>query len=148
MVKLKLMFKIIYAIAVVLSLVYLTGCGSTPQIIETEIKVPFETTIHDTIILRETVINKDSIWTGALVDSLNNEIGWLKVYHSKKIAELKLNKRDTVTIIDTITISTNNKNLLPVIAGSLSWWEQLILYGGIGAILSLLIAIRFKRGKI
>jgi predicted nuclease of restriction endonuclease-like RecB superfamily len=109
--------------------------------------VPVETTVHDTVLLRDTVISKDSLWTGEVVDSLNNVIGWLRVYYNKKIAELSISKYDTLLIHDTLYISKESE-LLPTIASSLSWWEQIIFYGGIGAIISLLIALRFKRGKV
>lgn len=125
----------------------LYSCSSAPTIIEREIKVPFETTIHDTITLKDTVINKDSLWTGNVVDSLNNVIGWLKVFYNKKIAELKISKKDTAVIIDTVFIP-KDQGIIPAVVNTLSWWEQLILYGGIGAIISLLIAIRIKRKKI
>jgi len=130
---------------VVVLLLY--SCSSAPTIIEREIKVPFETTIHDTITLKDTVINKDSLWTGNVVDSLNNVIGWLKVFYNKKIAELKISKKDTAVIIDTVFIP-KDQGIIPAVVNTLSWWEQLILYGGIGAIISLLIAIRIKRKKI
>ena len=135
--------RFFYAVVVLL----LYSCSSAPTIIEREIKVPFETTIHDTITLKDTVINKDSLWTGNVVDSLNNVIGWLKVFYNKKIAELKISKKDTAVIIDTVFIP-KDQGIIPAVVNTLSWWEQLILYGGIGAIISLLIAIRIKRKKI
>ncbi len=148
MVNLKLMFRIIILVAVVLSILTITGCGSTPTLITKEIKVPYETTIHDTIILRDTVINQDTLWSGEVIDSLNNEIGWLRIYLGKKIAELNLKKKDTLLVRDTILVPNNKNNLIPIVASALTWWEQVILYGGIGAILSLLIAMRIKRGKL
>lgn len=134
----------IHFIAAVLLLI---GCSSTPTILEREIKVPVVTTIHDTITLRDTVINQDTLWSGEVVDSLNNIIGWLKVNPNKKAAELKISKKDTAVIIDTVFIA-RDQNMIPAVVDTLSWWEQLIFYGGVGAIISLLIALRFKRGSI
>jgi len=132
----------IFFIAVLLLLI---GCSGSPQLIEREIKVPYEIAVHDTIFLQDTVINQDTVWSGEVVDSLNNVIGWLKVFYNKKIAELKISKKDTAAV----EITAGNSNpLMLVVVKSLSWWEQLILYGGIGAIISLLIALRIKRGKV
>lgn len=125
----------------------LYSCSSTPTILEKEIKIPIETTIHDTVLLRDTVISKDTLWAGEVTDSLNNVIGWLKVFYNKKIAELKISKKDTAVIIDTVFIP-KDKNMIPAVVSSLTWWEQLILYGGMASIITLLIALRFKRGKV
>lgn len=134
--------KLFYA-----ALLLLIGCSGSPRIIEREIKVPYEIAVHDTIILRDTVINQDTLWSGEVVDSLNNVIGWLKVFYNKRIAELKISKKDTAVIIDTVYI-IKEQSLIPAAVNTLSWWEQLILYGGIGAIISLLIALRIKRGRL
>ena len=134
--------KIFYA-----ALLLLIGCSGSPRIIEREIKVPYEIAVHDTIFLQDTVINQDTVWSGEIVDSLNNAIGWLKVYYNKKIAELKISKKDTVAIIDTVCIP-QNQNIVPAVVSALTWWEQIILYGGIASIITLLIALRFKRGKV
>jgi len=135
--------KLFYAAALLL----LIGCSGSPQLIEREIKVPYEIAVHDTIFLQDTVINQDTVWSGEVVDSLNNVIGWLKLFYNKKIAELKISKKDTVAAVDTVCIP-QNQNIVPTVVSALSWWEQLILYGGIGAIISLLIALRIKRGKL
>ena len=129
------------------ALLLLIGCSGSPRILEREIKVPYETVVHDTIFLQDTVINQDTVWSGEVVDSLNNVIGWLKVYYNKKIAELKISKKDTVAITDTVFIP-QNQNMVPALVSALTWWEQIVLYGGIGAIISLLIALRIKRGKV
>jgi hypothetical protein len=125
----------------------LIGCSGSPQLIEREIKVPYEIAVHDTILLQDTVINQDTLWSGEVVDSLNNVIGWMKVFYKKKIAELKISKKDTIAIIDTVFIP-QNQNIVPALVSALTWWEQLILYGGIGVIISLLIVLRIKRGKL
>lgn len=138
------MYKKLFSSALLLLLI---GCSGTPKILEREIKVPVVTTIHDTITLRDTIINQDTLWSGEVVDSLNKVIGWLKVNSNKKAAELKITKKDTAVIIDTVYI-TKEQNLIPAAVNTLSWWEQLILYGGLGAIISLLIALRIKRGKV
>ena len=128
-------------------LLLLIGCSGTPTILERAIKVPVVTTIHDTIMLRDTVINQDTLWSSKVVDSLNTVIGWLKVNPNKKAAELKITKKNTAVIIDTVFIS-KEQNMIPVVVDTLSWWEKLIFYGGLGAIISLLIALRIKRGKV
>ena len=69
------------------------------------------------------------------------------MFYNKKIAELKISKKDTVAVVDTVFIP-QNQNIVPAVVSALTWWEQLILYGGIGAIISLLIALRIKRGKL
>ena len=134
--------KLFYA-----ALLLLIGCSGSPRIIEREIKVPYEIAVHDTIILRDTVINQDTLWSGEVVDSLNNVIGWLKVFYNKRIAELKISKKDTATITDTVFIP-QNQNMVPAVGSALTWWEQIVLYGGIGMIISLLIALRIKRGRL
>ena len=111
--------KLFYA-----ALLLLIGCSGSPQLIEREIKVPYEIAVHDTIFLQDTVINQDTVWSGEVVDSLNNVIGWLKVYYKKKIAELKISKKDTVAIIDTVFIP-QNQNIVPAVVSALTWWEQI-----------------------
>ena len=137
--------KLFYSAAVLL----LIGCSSTPLIKNTALVARPQ--INDTIKLRDSVIVKDSIvvdslWFGEVKDSLGRVIGDLKVYFKNKIAELKLNeKKDTVTF----EIPAGNSNpFMPVVVKSLSWWEQLIFYGGMASIITLLIALRFKRGKV
>ena len=127
----------------------LIGCSSTPLIKKTAIVA--RTQIKDRIKLRDSVIVKDSfvvdsLWFGEVKDSLGRVIGDLKVYYKNKIAELKLNeKKDTVTV----EITAGNSNpLMPVVVKSLSWWEQIIFYGGMASIITLLIALRFRRGKV
>lgn len=120
-----------YLLGIVLLLTIFDGCGSTPAIIEREIKVPFETTIHDTISLRDTIINQDTLWSGQVIDSLNNVIGWLKVFYKNKIAELKLKKADTVKTIIADTLYKDKTKVVQIISGLLPWWGEglLILFG-------------------
>lgn len=133
----------------ILVVVLLFGC-TTPKVIIRKVEIPYPLpAITDTVTLRDTVIAKDSLWFGNVTDSLGKVIGDLTVYFKKKIASLNLYK-DTiyVPVKDTIEVPNNTNALIPAIVGVLSWWEQTILYGGIGLILALLIAIRTKTGKL
>lgn len=128
------------------------SCSSSTTITEREVQVPvIIPEVNDTTIyLRDTVFVQDSIWYGEIKDSLNRVIGDLKVYFSKKIAAVNIkSKPDTITVIIPDTSKENlDIQILPAISGVLSWWEKIILYGGIGSILSFLIYMRAKRGKI
>lgn len=143
----------VYFILVLLSL--LIGCSGTNTIYQ-DIPVYVHTPpIQDTLWLKDTVyyydnmLPQDSLWYSDVVDSLNKKIGSVEVYYKKKIARLKLNaKTDTLLIRDTVKVPTNTNPILPVIVNSLTWWEQTILFGGLGIILALLTAMRVKRGKI
>jgi len=130
--------------------VLLIGCSTPkPIIIEREIPVPIPAYRDTTIVLRDTVVVQDSVWYGEVTDSLGKVIGDLTVYYKKKIASISLKERIVyVPIKDTVNTSDNSGSVVPIIINTLSWWEQTILYGGMGLILSLLIAMRVKRGKI
>lgn len=130
-------------------LLFLIGCSGTNTIIR-EVPIYLEKpALTDTVTLVDTVIVGDSVWYGQVNDSLGKVIGDLKVYFKKKIAELKLNAtKDTVWYVDTVEVNNATNPILPVLNSALSWWEKLILYGGLGSILSLLIYLRVKRGKI
>jgi len=137
---------------ILLSSLLLLSCSQTPTIITKPVivKVPeirdTVITLHDTVIVRDDGIS-DSLWIGNVKDSLGKEIGELKVYFKKKIAELNIKARtDTLFITDTIKVKENN--ILPIVTDALSWWEKTILYGGMGIIISLIIYLRVKRGKI
>lgn len=131
-------------------LLFLIGCSSTKPIVVEKPVVVTQLELRDTmIVLRDTVIVKDSLWYGEVTDSLGKVLGDLKVHFNKKIAELRLNERkDTIIIKDTIEVNNPANSIIPVVVNTLSWWEQTILFGTLGAILSLLIAMRVKRGKI
>lgn len=127
----------------------LSACSSAPTIIEKPIPVIIPELRDTTIILRDTVLVKDSVWYGEVTDSLGKVIGDLTVYFKKKIASLNL-KRDTVIVFIKDTTQSNS-NLDPFIRlanDNFSWWEKGILYGGLGTIISFLIFLRVKRGKI
>lgn len=128
----------------------LLGCSSSaPTIIEKPVVVTVPEFRDTTIVLRDTVIVNDSLWYGEVTDSLGKVIGDLKVYFKKKIAELKLNeKRDTIYIKIPVVSDDKPNSILPVVNSYFEWWEKIILYGGIGSILSLIIYLRIKRGKI
>lgn len=131
------------------SLLMVLACSSAPTIIEREIKVPIVIpSVRDSLIeLRDTIMVKDTLWFGEVTDSLNKVIGQITVDFKKKIASLNIKSRvDTVIYRDTLRIE--NTNLLPAINGVFTWWEKLIMYGGMGLIFSLLMYLRVKRGKI
>ncbi len=131
------------------SLLMVLACSSAPTIIEREIKVPIIIpSVRDSLIeLRDTVLVKDTLWFGEVTDSLNKVIGQITVDFKKKIASLNIKSRvDTVIYRDTLRIE--NTNLLPAINGIFTWWEKLIMYGGMGLIFSLLMYLRVRRGKI
>jgi hypothetical protein len=101
-------------------------------------KIPYEVTIKDTITLKDTVINNEPVWTGEVVDSLNNVIGSLKVYYKKKLAELIISKKDTVRKIDTIFVEQPFNDFLKETSGDFSLTEKIIYAAGIAAILLLI----------
>jgi hypothetical protein len=135
-------------LSAVLLLIMLSGCRTAaPVIIEKSIVIPG---IKDTaIILRDTVIQKDSLWLGEVKDSIGREIGNLKIYFSKKLAELKINeRRDTIYVKVPVPADDKSGSLLHLVDIGLEWWEKIILYGGIGIIISILIYFRATKGKI
>lgn len=140
---------VLYFILIIV-LFLLLGCSRTaPIVVEKPVIVTVPEFRDTAIVLRDTVIVKDSLWYGEVTDSLGKVIGDLKIYFKKKIAELKLNeKHDTVYIKDTILVSDNSNSILPVVNTYFEWWEKALLYGGIGSILSLIIYLRVKRGKL
>lgn len=123
---------IYFIILVVLLLSY--GCSSTPTIIEKPYPV-YIGGVHDTVYLtQDTVVYDDEMWYGDIVDSLENTIGWLRVYYNKKIAELKINPRiDTVTIHD--TIPSKPISVVETVYGILPTWAQILLMAIVGVLL-------------
>lgn len=138
--KLKSIFSFTYFVAMVVLSLVLIGCGSTTRVIEREVKVPYEVTIKDTIALKDTVILGEGFWYGEVVDSLNNVIGNLKVYYSRKIAELDIKKIDTVTVKDTIYVEKPIGDFLDKASSDFSLTDKIILYAiaGMAAIILLL----------
>lgn len=135
-------------------LLFLIGCSGTNTIIR-EVPIYLDRpALRDSIVLRDSVIYKDSVaidslWYGEVQDSLGKVIGDLKVYFKTKIAELKLNaKKDTVWYVDTVEVNNASNSILPVVVNSFEWWEKIILFGGLGLIISFLTYLRIKRGKI
>lgn len=128
------------------------GCSRTaPSVAAVPFTMP---AIKDSILLRDSVIYKDSVltdslWYGEVTDSLGQVIGDLKVFFKKKIAELKLNeKRDTIYVEIPVLRSYKPTSLLPMVNAAFAWWEKVILYGGLGIIISGLIYLRVKRGMV
>lgn len=143
----KILIKVLLLIMLLLSIVP-NGCRSAaPVIIEKPIIIPG---IKDTaILLRDTVIQKDSLWFGEVKDSIGREIGNLKIYFIKKLAELKINeRRDTIYVKVPVAADDKPNSLLHLVNIGLEWWEKVILYGGIGIIISILIYSRANKGKI
>lgn len=136
-------------IIVIFSL-FLIACSSSVKVIEREVPVIVETSaVSDTVTLRDTVDSNDYYLFGVISDSLKNELGNLKVFFEKKMALLSLKpKVDTITVhlIDTVRIKETQ--ILPIVTEQLLWYEKLILFSGIGLILSFLIYLRVKKIKI
>lgn len=128
----------------------LFGCSSAPTIIEREIEVPvLVPAVHDTIMLKDTVIVKDSLWYGEVQDSLGRVIGDLKVFFKRKIAELKLNeKKDTirVPVIDTVNVPANS--ISTVLDTGFNWWEKGVLYLMLILTSGIIVYLKLKRGKV
>ena len=126
------------------------ACSSSPEIQYVEKPVYIHTESYaDTLVLRDTVIAKDTVWYGDVVDSLNNKIGDLTVYYKNKIARIShYAKTDTFYIKDTIIVSNNTNSILPVIVDTFNFWENGLLFGGIGLIIGLIAYLRIKRGKV
>ena len=124
----------------------LLGCSSAPTVITRVIKEPVEYAVHDTITLHDTIYHNEPVWEGNVEDSLKNVIGWLRVYYNSKIAELKLTKKDTVTITvrDTVRVK---EGLLPVITNALTWWENILVYGVLSATIGFIIYLRSRKVK-
>ena len=107
----------------------LTACSTAPTIIYKEVPY-YVPAVHDTItLLPDTVYaptDSNAYWSGNVEDSLNNVIGWLKVYYNKKIAELNLYPRmDTVIITD--TLYQDKTKVVQIISGLLPWWGEALL---------------------
>lgn len=151
--RLRAIAGLIYFITVVLAIIYLIiGC-STPKVIEKPVEITIPV-LKDSIVLRDSVILRDSVlvdslWFGEVRDSLGQVVGDLKVHFKKKIAELKLNeKRDTINVKIPVHRNDKSDHLLNLVNTGFEWWEKIILYGGLGLILSGIIYLRIKRGKL
>jgi hypothetical protein len=143
---LKRIIKILYSLLLVVLLWLSVGCSSTPVMIEREVKVPYEVQIKDTITLKDTVINYEPVWTGEVVDSLNNVIGTLKVYYKRKLAELSISKKDTVTKIDTFFVEQPIGDFLDKTSSEFSLTDKIILYALAGlAVISIMMLRRKKK---
>lgn len=119
--------SLVYFLLVVLLLFF--GCSSTPTIIEKP-HIKYTPEFHTTIeLVQDTVylpIDSNAYWIGNVEDSLENVIGWLKVYYNKKIAELNLNaKQDTFIVHDTIPAMPIS--YVETVYGLLPSWAQIIL---------------------
>ncbi len=104
----------------------LISCSSV-QVVEKEVKVPVYIDRQDTLILKDSITVSDTIWYSNIVDSLKGVMGNLKVWYNKKIAELKLNYKDTVKIVQYDTIKTVIEKPITVISGLLPMWAEIIL---------------------
>jgi len=134
--------------------VLLIGC-STTEIVYRDVPIYIhQPEITDTLWLKDTVyyyddMLPDSVWYSDVVDSLNKKIGSVEVYYKKKIARLKLDaKTDTVFYRDTVTYNSPTNSIIPVVVNSFEWWEKTVFFGGLGMIISFLVYLRIKRGKI
>jgi len=121
--------RIGFAYSLMLVLLLIFGCSSTPTVIEKPYPV-YLPGIHDTIPLAQDTVylpsDSNAYWEGNVEDSLNNVIGWLKVYYNRKIAELKLNPRtDTVIVND--TIPSEPVKIVETVYGILPSWAQIAL---------------------
>lgn len=128
---------------ILISILLIVGCSSV-QYVEKEVKVPVYITVTDTMLLKDTVIALDTLWYSDVVDSLNNTIGWLKVYYKKKLAQLNITKKDTVKFTQIDTIYVDKPKPIEVISGLLPAWAEIVLIAiGIG-----LLYLTTKTGKI
>jgi len=121
--------RIGFAYSLMLVLLLIFGCSSTPTVIEKPYPV-YLPGVHDTIPLAQDTVylpsDSNAYWEGNVEDSLNNVIGWLKVYYNRKIAELKLNPRtDTVIVND--TIPSEPVKIVETVYGILPSWAQIAL---------------------
>lgn len=149
----------LYFLGVVLAIIYLFFGCSTAQVLHSQkpTEKPFEILIpavKDSIVLRDSVIQRDSLvidslWYGEVTDSVGKVIGDVKVYFKKKIAELNLNeKHDTIYVEVPVLCDDQSDHLLNLVNSGFEWWEKMILYGGLGLIISGIIYLRIRRKKL
>lgn len=145
-----------FLLNIILVSVLLIGCSSAPVIKERIVPVPVKIhPVEEVIEMRDTTNEAgDSLLYGSLVDSLNKVIAEITIDLKRKVAELKIPERiDTIYVAVKDTLPGNaaagiGNEIIPAVVSVLSWWEQSILYGGIGLIIALLIGLRVKRGKV
>lgn len=118
--------KLTSQIATLMSILLIVGCSST-QVIERKVEVPVYIERQDTLILKDSTTLIDTFWYSDITDSLKGVIGGLKVWYNKKLAELKLKYRDTVTVTVHDTVTVEREKPIAVISGLLPLWAELIL---------------------
>lgn len=116
--------------SLILGVLLLIGCSSTPTIIEKPYPVYFPGSHHTIELVQDTVnspIDSNAYWEGGVTDSLKKKIGWLKVYYNRKIAELKLHPRtDTIIVRDTV-YQKGDKEIVETMIGLLPWWGEAVI---------------------
>lgn len=127
-----------------LLLLFVSCSTQKPIIIEKpiirEIIIPPDT------LLAPIYLNADSL-TSEFIDSLNNVIATVKIDLDKRLSKLQLNQRVATikdTLKDTIYIYHEKEKLIPIATELLTTSEKIILFGGLGLLVSLII---YKRAK-
>lgn len=134
-------------IAVIIVAFIITACSSSVKVIERQVPVIVETpAVVDSFELEKKEENGDTLFYGVFKDSLQNEIGKLKVFFEKKFALISIKPRvDTITVKLVDTIKVKETEFLPIINEQLSLVEKIILYSGIGLIFSFITWWRVKK---
>ena len=152
-----LLNRLAYCYFVILAVLLLFGCSSTPIVQYRDVPVYIHTmAFEDTLYLKDTVYTetKDTLWYSDVLDSLDEKIGSVEVYYKKKIARLKLDARiDTfvVSYPDTQWVKTSDPieiiiiKVIGSISKALPFWQNLIII--IVLMGAVIIIIKLKKDK-
>lgn len=128
------------AIIVTLTLLLLCGCKAKEVVVEKPVIVEHTTTQHHTDIVRDTLIQKDSVITFIKGDTLIIE----KWHHVAAVSNMMVTDtvRDTVPQVVTVTTTAIKEVTKP-----LSWWQKTLQWVGGIALLSFGLFVAFKIRK-
>lgn len=107
--------------SLILGVLLLIGCSSTPLIIEKPIYISVPYQVVDTVKLIG-----DTIWYGGIIND-KDTIGSVAVNPKSKTAVVNI--QDTIKKIDTIKVEVpiEKEKVVQIISGFLPWWGEAIL---------------------